>query len=228
MVAENRSHKIQKLVEEISECARETSVWTKREKFSQTTMAAIANVHRDRFLLPGYKNFAFANQPQPIGYGQTISQPYIVALMTDLLELKGSERVLEIGSGSGYQAAVLAEILNDGHVYTIERVYELALRAERSLREFGYSNVTFKHGDGYYGWAQKAPFDAIIVAAAPDKVPDPLVEQLKAGGRLVLPIEGASSQQNLVVAYKDNAGTIYYEKLLPVAFVPFIHSEQSQ
>ncbi|MBM10135.1 MAG: protein-L-isoaspartate O-methyltransferase [Magnetovibrio sp.] len=223
MVDENPTRGIQRLVEEISECARETSMWTKRESFSQTTMAAIANVHRDRFLMPGYKNVAFANRPQPIGYGQTISQPYIVALMTDLLELKGSEQVLEIGSGSGYQAAVLAEILDDGHVYTIELVYELALRAERALRNFGYSNVTLKHGNGYHGWAQKAPFDAIIVTAASDRVPDPLVEQLKVGGRLAIPIGRPSSQQNLVVAYKDNAQSIYYEKLLPVKFVPFIH-----
>ena len=224
MVIQSRHRSIQRLVEEICENARETSRWTKRDQFSENTMTAIANVQRGSFMLPDRKDLAYVNRPQPIGYGQTISQPYIVALMTDLLELKGSERVLEIGSGSGYQAAILAEILSDGHVYTIELINELAVRAKHSLGEVGYLNITFKQGDGYYGWAQEAPFDAIMVTAAAEQVPDPLVEQLKAGGRLVIPIGRPSSPQNLVVAYKDNAGSMYYEKLLPVAFVPFLHA----
>ena len=224
MEAEKRSRAIQRLLDEISQNASETANRTRRKKFSKTTMAAMAKVQRDRFMQPGYESSAYINRPKPIGYGQTISQPYIVALMTDLLGLKGGERVLEVGSGSGYQAAVLAEILTDGHVYTVELITQLARRATHCIKGLGYSNVRLKQGDGYKGWPENSPFDAIIVTAAPERVPDALIEQLKPGGRLVVPLGQAHSHQDLVVVDKDREGRIRTEKLISVAFVPLVHS----
>jgi len=224
MEVEKHSNAIQQLLDEISQNASETASWTKREKFSETTMAAIAKVQRDRFMQPGYETSAYINRPQPIGHGQTISQPYIVALMTDLLGLKGDEHVLELGSGSGYQAAILAEVLTDGHVFTVELIPQLAFRATNSFKELGYSNVTLKQGDGNKGWPENSPFDAIIVTAAPERMPDALIEQLKPGGRLVIPLGEAHSHQDLVIVDKDREGRILTEKLLPVSFVPLVHS----
>ena len=224
MKAEVRSKAIQKLLDEIGQNASETATWTKREKFSETTMAAIAKVKRDRFMQPGYETFAYINRPQPIGHGQTISQPYIVALMTDLLGLKGDEHVLELGSGSGYQTAILAEVLPDGHVFTVELIPQLVFRATNSIKELGYSNVTLKQGDGHKGWPENAPFDAIIVTAAPERTPDALIEQLKPGGRLVIPLGQAHSHQDLVIVEKDLKGRVLMEKLIAVSFVPMVHS----
>jgi len=152
----------------------------------QKVLQVMEKVPRHKFVLPKYLEEAYADHPLPIGYGQTISQPYMVALMTQLLDLKRGEKVLEIGTGSGYQAAVLAEITDE--VYTIEIIPELAESAKERLQGLGYTKVRTLNADGYYGWEEYAPFDAIIVTAAPDHIPSPLIRQLKDGGRMVIPV----------------------------------------
>jgi protein-L-isoaspartate(D-aspartate) O-methyltransferase len=176
---------------------------------------AMRKVPRHLFVVEGLKEIAYTDGPLPIGEEQTISQPYIVALMTELLGLKGGEKVLEIGTGSGYQAAVLAEIA--GEVYTIEIICSLAQNAEKKLKEMEYKNITVKCADGYQGWKEHAPFDGVIVTAAPDHIPQPLVDQLKIGGRLVLPV--GDFYQELVVVTKTEKG-IKRESTIPVRFVP--------
>ena len=186
---------------------------------------AMRNVPRHQFVPEEYKEHSYKDHPLPIGYGQTISQPYIVAWMTELLELKPGEKVLEIGTGSGYQAAVLAE-LGFVDVYSVEIIPELAQRAAVKLRELGYSNVQTKQGDGYYGWKEYAPFDAIIVTAAPDDLPSPLVDQLKEGGRLVIPIGPPGGYQSLWKFVKQN-GELKAYNLGGVSFVPLTGGEPS-
>ncbi|MFN3309973.1 MAG: protein-L-isoaspartate(D-aspartate) O-methyltransferase [Anaerolineales bacterium] len=181
-------------------------------------IAAMYAVPRHRFVPEEYLDFAYNDHPLPIGYGQTISQPYIVAWMTELAALKPGERVLEIGSGSGYQAAVLAQ-LGYLEVYSIEIIPQLAEMAAARLRELGYE-VKVRQGDGYYGWPEAAPFDAIIVTAAPDHLPPPLVQQLKEGGRIIIPIGPPGSYQTLWKFVKQNDELTAYE-LGGVAFVPF-------
>ncbi len=176
---------------------------------------AMEKVPRHKFVPPSEEAYAYLDEPRPIGHGQTISQPYIVAFMTEQLHLRPTDRVLEIGTGSGYQAAVLAEIADS--VYTIEIVPELARRARERLEELGYTNVFVKQGDGYNGWPEKAPFDAIIVTAAPPNIPPPLLEQLKVGGVMVLPV--GEYVQELVVVHKTEEG-ISMKNVLPVRFVP--------
>lgn len=183
------------------------------------TLAAVRAVPRHAFVPPVYLSQAYDDHPLPIGYGQTISQPYIVGLMTEMLELKGDERVLEIGTGSGYQAAVLAQILRE--VYTVEIVPELAQAASARLDALGYTNVFVTQGDGYYGWTEHAPYDAIIVTAAPDHLPQPLVAQLKEGGRLVIPIGPVGGYQVLWKFVKKNGEVTAY-RMLDVAFVPLV------
>jgi protein-L-isoaspartate(D-aspartate) O-methyltransferase len=161
----------------------------------EAVLEVMEKVPRHEFVLEKYLSQAYADHPLPIGYGQTISQPYIVALMTELLEIKRGDKVLEIGTGSGYQAAVLAELTDE--VYTIEIIGELAQSAEARLRRLGYTKVKVKHADGYYGWEEYAPFDAIIVTCAPDHVPQPLLKQLKDGGRMVIPIGPPGGYQTL-------------------------------
>jgi len=178
-------------------------------------LAAMRKVPRHLFVPERYRGEAYADHPLPIGHGQTISQPYIVAYMTEALGLKGNEKVLEIGTGSGYQAAVLAEIVDS--VFTIEIIPELARSAEQRLKNLGYRNVFVRCGDGYKGWPEHAPFDAIIVTAAPDHIPQPLVNQLKVGGRMVIPV--GSMFQELVLVVKRKEG-IEKHPLLPVRFVP--------
>jgi protein-L-isoaspartate(D-aspartate) O-methyltransferase len=181
-------------------------------------LAAMRKVPRHRFVAANEQRRAYADTPLPIGEDQTISQPYIVALMTQLARPTPTARALEIGTGSGYQAAVLAELVE--HVYTIELEPTLAARAEQVLKESGYSNITARAGDGYAGWSEHAPFDIIIVTAAPDHIPPALLEQLKPGGRMVVPVGPIASHQELQLIEKDTAGTTRTRKITPVRFVP--------
>lgn len=178
-------------------------------------LSAMLKVERHLFVSKDLQDSAYADHPLPIGEGQTISQPYIVALMTELLGLKGDEKVLEVGTGSGYQAAILAELAKE--VYTIEIIETLASSAKRILLEMGYKNIMVKAGDGYLGWPEAAPFDAIIVTCAPDHIPKPLLDQLKEGGRMVLPV-GEYTQELKKITKK--AGKIETTNVIPVVFVP--------
>ncbi len=189
---------------------------------NKAVLDALAKVPRHKFLPQGYRALAYIDRPLPIGYGQTISQPYIVALMTELLELTGKERVLEIGTGSGYQAAVLAEL--SATVYTIEIIPALAKAAEELLEESGYKNIVIKHGDGYKGWPEHAPFDAIIVTCAPPEIPEALIEQLAEGGRMVIPV--GSIHQELQLIRKEK-GRIRLDNIIPVRFVPMVEDESN-
>jgi protein-L-isoaspartate(D-aspartate) O-methyltransferase len=177
---------------------------------------AMNKVRRDEFVPAGVKGSGYTDQPLPIGYGQTISQPYIVAFMTEQLRPKPSDRVLEIGTGSGYQAAILAELAAE--VYTIEIIEPLAKSAQVTLQRLGYKNVHVKAGDGYKGWQEYAPFDAVIVTCAPDHVPQPLIDQLKEGGRMIIPV-GSFGYQELYLLEKKN-GELQRRAVLPVRFVP--------
>src|SRR5467141_74116 len=207
-----------RMVAEIAAMARETGAETGRPRFSDAVMAAMGKVPRHRFGPALQDNLAYENRPLPIGEGQTISQPYIVALMTDLLDPKPGDKVLEVGAGSGYQAAILAELV--AKVHTIEIVVPLAKRATQLLGELGYRNVEVRIGDGYGGWPAAAPFDSIIVTAAPAAIPQPLVDQLKPGGRMVIPIGGSSEVQQLLVVEKQADGRTTTKRTLPVRFVP--------
>ncbi|HIQ05437.1 MAG TPA: protein-L-isoaspartate(D-aspartate) O-methyltransferase [Anaerolineae bacterium] len=187
-------------------------------------LQAMRKAPRHRFVPSDYVNRAYADQPLPIGYGQVISQPYIVALMTQLLELQPDQKVLEVGTGSGYQAAVLAEIASE--VYTIEIIPELAQRATKRLAALGYDNVHVRAGDGYYGWPEAAPFDAIIVTAAPDHVPTPLVNQLKDGGRLVVPIGPPGAYQTLWCIIRHGED-LEAKSIVQVSFLPLAGGGQT-
>ena len=183
------------------------------------TLQAMRNVERHKLVPRGQVENAYEDRPLPIGYGQTISQPYIVAYMTEVLLPKPEMKVLEIGTGSGYQAAVLAEIVDE--VYTIEIVEELAESAKSNLEKLGYSNIHVKHADGYHGWEEHAPFDAIVVTAASEFIPPPLIEQLKEGGKMVIPVGAPFTAQHLMLVEKKKDGKIKTSNLLPVRFVPF-------
>ncbi len=191
-----------------------------RDHLSESVAVAMAKVPRHEFVPIELRSSAYANNPLPIGHGQTISQPTIVALMTDLLALGPEDRVLEVGTGSGYQAAVLSEVLPRGQVFTIEIVSELARTASRKLAHLGYRNVTVHSGYGYLGLPENAPFDGIMVTAAADEIPPPLLEQLKPGGRLVMPVGGQGETQWLTLVSKDLKGEIDRRVVLPVRFVP--------
>jgi protein-L-isoaspartate(D-aspartate) O-methyltransferase len=184
---------------------------------------AMQKVERHRFVPEEYRSVAYGDHPLPIGYEQTISQPYVVAFMTEVLQLKPTDRVLEIGTGSGYQAAILAEICDS--VFTIEIVPELAHRAKNLLEQLGYKNIQVKHGDGYQGWPEKAPFDAIIVTCSPTKIPQPLKSQLKEGGRMIIPVGYPETGQELYLIRKENERLIE-KAVLPVRFVPMVNSEK--
>jgi protein-L-isoaspartate(D-aspartate) O-methyltransferase len=189
-----------------------------RDVQDPNTLAALQMVPRHSFVRPGEQAMAYNDHPLPIGFDQTISQPYIVAFMTEALNLKPDSRVLEIGTGSGYQAAVCAEIAKE--VYTIEIVEPLAKSAKKLLKELGYTNVFVRAGDGYFGWPEKAPFDAIIGTAAAGRIPEPLMEQLKPGGRMILPHGREWGLQHLVLITKDEKGKVTRKNVMPVRFVP--------
>ena len=182
-------------------------------------LEVMGTVPRHLFVSEEYIQQSYADHPLPIGYGQTISQPYIVAFMTEILSVESGDRILEIGTGSGYQAAVLS-MLTD-HVYTMEIIDELALEAEKRLAELGFDSIEIKKGDGYFGWPEKAPFDKIIVTAAAGHVPPDLIEQLNPGGMILIPIGRPFSVQYLTVIRKDLQGIMSAERILPVRFVPF-------
>ncbi len=183
-------------------------------------LAAMRTVLRHEFVPDERKRQAYEDRPLPIGLGQTISQPYIVAYMTELLEVDKDSNVLEIGTGSGYQAAVLAEIIAE--VYSIEIFEELGLLAQERFERLGYDNITAKVADGYYGWEEVAPFDGIIVTCAADHIPPPLIQQIKPGGRMVIPVGGAFQVQQLMLITKDKAGDVTMKSMLPVRFVPLL------
>ncbi len=206
------------LVKLVEDDVRATSRFIGRRELDPRVIEALATVPRHAFVPEELRRYAYRNRPLPIGHGQTISQPYIVALMTDLVEPKPDDVVLEVGTGSGYQAAVLAGLV--GQVYTIEIVEPLGLAAAARLARLGYDNVEARLGDGYYGWEAHAPFDAIVVTAAASHVPPPLIAQLKPGGRMVIPVGGRFFTQQLMLVEKDAAGSVTTRQMLPVRFVP--------
>ncbi|MBU2568983.1 MAG: protein-L-isoaspartate(D-aspartate) O-methyltransferase [Gammaproteobacteria bacterium] len=206
------------LVDAIQADVRSTSYFLGKDALDEKVLQALRKVPRHEFVQEAQRLNAYLNRPLPIGYGQTISQPYIVAIMTDLLDLDENSRVLEIGTGSAYQAAVLAEVA--GSVYTIEIIDALAERAAGDLKRLGYDKVHSRAGDGYYGWEEAAPFDAIMVTAAASHIPPPLIKQLKPGGRMIIPVGGRFTVQHLVLVNKDQENRITSRQLLPVRFVP--------
>ena len=203
--------------------ARETGRETGRPAFSARVMDAMRRVERHRFVPPALARDAYENRPLPIGQGQTISQPYIVALSTDLLDLERRHRVLEIGTGSGYQAAVLAELV--AHVSTIEIVPALGDEARARLAQLGYVNVDVRIGDGYAGWPERTPFDRILVTAAAPSIPDALVQQLARGGRMVIPVGNAHLGQRLMLVEKTASGAVTTKNVLAVRFVPMVEGK---
>ena len=205
------------LIEEIAAETGYTSSYTGLESLDPRVMAAMKKVPRHEFVLTEERSFAWSNRPLPIGYGQTISQPFIVALMTALLQPEPDDVVLEVGTGCGYQAAILAELVS--HVYSIELVPELAAGAAERLKRLRYDNVEVRAGDGARGWPEHGPFDGIIVTAGAPEVPPDLVDQLKPGGRLVIPVNVATGQELIVMTKRDD-GEIESRRILPVAFVP--------
>ncbi len=216
MAEDDRSAERRQMVEDIVALSRLVAGENGPGEIDARVLAAMGKVPRHEFVPVLQRRAAYRNRPLTIGSGQTISQPYIVALMTDLLDLEPDDKVLEIGTGCGYQAAVLAELAKD--VYTIEIVESLGRNAAATLKRLGYTNVHPKIGDGYKGWPEHAPFDAIIVTAAPDHVPPALIEQLKPGGRLVIPV-GKLAQELLVIT-KNADGTTSRREVTPVQFVP--------
>ena len=209
-----------RLVAEVDATYAATRLETGFAAMSPPVRAALGKVERHRFVPAGQQSLAYRNHPLPIGSGQTISQPYIVALSTDLVLPQAGQRVLEIGTGSGYQAAVLAEIVST--VYSVELLPALGKEAAQRLQSLGYANVEVRIGDGYQGWPEHAPFDAIVVTAAAPKVPEALVEQLKPGGRMVIPVGAAGGAQELLLLTKRADGGIERRSVLPVRFVPLV------
>ena len=213
----------QQMVAVIEQQFIETADYTGRSRLSSRVGEAMATVPRHQFVPNPYRHLAYDDGPLSIGHGQTISQPYIVALMTDLLNPQPEHRVLEIGTGSGYQAAVLSLLVKQ--VYSIEIVPELAASATATVKELGYKNISIIPGDGYKGWPERAPFDSIIVTAGGD-IPPLLIEQLKPGGRMVIPVGGQRQVQHLTLIEKSSDGRVSKKKLLPVRFVPLIGPQE--
>ena len=212
----------QRMVAEIVDDVVETASQLGRDRLNPRVLDALRNVKRHEFVPPENRKRAYKNRPLPIGHGQTISQPYMVAIMTDLLDLEPGDKVLEVGTGSGYQAAILAELVDK--VYTIEIIAPLGKDARERLKRLHYDNVDVRIGDGYYGWKEHAIFDAIIVTAAGSHIPPPLIKQLKPGGRMVVPVGSRFMTQELLLVEKNAAGDVTTRQLLPVIFVPLTGS----
>jgi protein-L-isoaspartate(D-aspartate) O-methyltransferase len=218
VVAPQDQARLERLLSEVERMVTDTRHMTGLSRLDARVRQALLQVPRHQFVPSGQRRSAYDNRPLSIGYGQTISQPYIVALMTALLELEPQHRVLEVGTGSGYQAAVLSPLVE--RVFSIEVIAPLAEQASERLRRLGFVNVITRQGDGYFGWPEEAPFDAIIVTAAAGHVPPPLIEQLRPGGRMVIPVGGRFMTQQLLLIEKNTTGQVQVRQLLPVAFVP--------
>jgi protein-L-isoaspartate(D-aspartate) O-methyltransferase len=214
----------QQLLRDIERELRATSRMIGRERFGERVMSAMRRVPRETFVPENQRRSAFENAPLPIGCGQTISQPYIVALMTDLLDADEQSVILEIGTGSGYQAAVLSQVVKQ--VYSVEIIETLSHRARETLRSLNYDNVSCRCGDGYLGWSEHAPYDGILVTAATPEIPQPLIDQLKPDARLVIPVGAPFSYQELMVVEKGEAGATHERAVLGVAFVPLTRREE--
>lgn len=218
-VAENYSLQRQQMVAEIEDDVETTAKYINKKSLDEAVIQAMKTVPRHEFVPPAMRTDAYENRPLPIGHGQTISQPYIVALMTDLLQPKPGQSVLEIGTGSGYQAAVLSQLV--AQVYSIEIIEALGNATTQLLVKQGFDNIHTRIADGYEGWPQHAPFDSIMVTAAISHIPPPLVAQLKKGGRMVIPVGTRFQTQYLTLVEKDLQGKVTTRQLLPVYFVPF-------
>lgn len=212
------------MIETIKAEAVYTCPWTGQKTLDASVIMAVREVPRDQFVPPGIERFAYENRPLSIGCGQTISQPFIVALMTDLLQPQPHDVILEVGTGSGYQAAILSQLVKQ--VYSIERIGELASEATERLQRLGYHNVEVKEGDGSLGWAEHAPFDGIIVTAAAPAIPPALIDQLKPGARLVIPLGQPHLSQSLMLIEKNEKGAIDTTDLLAVSFVPLVGGDE--
>ena len=219
VIADDYTALRQQMVNDIVDNAEITSKYFDKKSFDPAVIKAMNTVPRHEFVPDDLRSEAYENRPLPIGYGQTISQPYIVALMTDLIQPQPEHRVLEIGTGSGYQAAVLSQLVAE--VYSIEIIEALGKSTARLLDGQGYKNIKTRIADGYEGWPQYAPFDSIIVTAAISHIPPPLVKQLKNGGRMVIPVGTRFQTQYLTLVEKDKQGQVTSKQLLPVYFVPF-------
>ncbi|MDD5404731.1 MAG: protein-L-isoaspartate(D-aspartate) O-methyltransferase [Sulfuricella sp.] len=216
-MAEN-ARQVERLLQDIAWESAQSRSWTGRDGIDPRVLEAIRQVPRHVFVPEWQAPYAYDNGPLPIGHGQTISQPFIVALMSDMLRPQAHHVVLEVGCGSGYQSAVLSKLVR--HVYSVEIVPELAKAAQKRLSQLGYANVTVRHGDGCDGWPEHAPFDGIIVTAAAPEIPPSLIEQLKPGGRMVIPVGQPHGRQDLMLVEKNAAGEVSMQNILPVAFVP--------
>ncbi|MFC1589408.1 protein-L-isoaspartate(D-aspartate) O-methyltransferase [Pseudomonadota bacterium] len=221
MVAMNKD--IKYLIDGIESEVRYTAAYIGKSKLDKRVMKAMAEVPREKFVPTHLQVNAYDNGPLPIGHGQTISQPYIVALMSDLLALEPEHRVLEIGTGSGYQTAILAQLCEK--VFSVERIAELSNQAVERFERLKYKNIEARVGNGYLGWPEHAPYDGIIVTAAATHIPQPLIDQLKPGGNLVIPVGVARFSQSLALVKKDLKGEIDVKHVLDVAFVPMVHDE---
>jgi len=215
--------KLKSMLDTIRMEAKYSASFTGREAFDERVMQAMQEVDRGEFVSSHYKKQAYDDGPLPIGYGQTISQPYMVALMTDLLDLEPESIVLEVGSGSGYQAAILGKLVKQ--VYSVERIRELAESATERLKRLGYDNIEIRCENGYFGWKEKAPFDAIIVTAAATHIPQDLIDQLKPGGRMVIPVGLPYMHQELMLVTRNEQGESSTKTVLGVAFVPLVTDE---
>ncbi len=206
------------MVELIEADVKATSLYLDKDTLDPLVMQSIASIPRHEFVPEDEQSSAYQNRPLPIGHGQTISQPYIVAIMTDLLKVNAQSKVLELGTGSGYQAAILSKLVDK--VFSIEIIEPLGIKAKKRLARLGYDNIQVKIGDGYYGWEEHAPFDAIVVTAAASHIPPPLLKQLKEGGKMIIPVGTPFMTQQLLLVNKQQDGKIINHQILPVRFVP--------